>query len=296
MSGALFLTPGMCTILNWYRRVFSLRFLSLALLMWTRDLSPNIFRSGLWSTAMVRFLHPRTKCLALSRASTTASASPSIGAYLDSAACVNLLPTRVIFQPCLQQKRSWEGQEQCFWNNQYPMPCFDQSVARHVGLVLSKIFTPLWISSMMVSFDFSNACCSVSSQWNFLLGLSSSWKGNITSVMLNAYKTWFTKPNQDLTSVMFCGVGNSKMALMCFLHGLTESLVISKPANSTSFANLNFCGLRVILQICNQLAAWKTLSSIVSDHRRVSSTHLVLFGVDEMISSYLLVYLLPEAM
>ena len=49
------------------------------LLMWSRDLSPNILRSGWWSTAMVRFLHPRTKCLALSRASATASASASIG-------------------------------------------------------------------------------------------------------------------------------------------------------------------------------------------------------------------------
>ena len=146
---------------------------------------------------------------------------------------------------------------------------------------------------MMVSFDFSNACCSVSSQWNFLLGLSSSQNGNITSVILNAYETWFTKPNQDLTSVMFCRVGNSEMALIYFLHDLTESLVISKPANSTSFANLNFCGLRVIPclpQVFNQLAAWKKLSSIVSDHRRVLSTHLVLFDVDETILSYLLVY------
>ena len=66
------------------------------------------------------------------------------------------------------------------------MPCFDQSVARHVGLVLSKIWTPLWISSMMVSFDSSNACCGVSSQWNLLLGLSSSLKGSIMSAMLNA--------------------------------------------------------------------------------------------------------------
>jgi hypothetical protein len=34
----------------------------------------------LWSTAMVRSLHPNTKCLALSKASATAKASPSIGA------------------------------------------------------------------------------------------------------------------------------------------------------------------------------------------------------------------------
>ena len=87
--------------LGWiYRKVFSFRFLSLVLVIWSRNRSLNILRSGLWSTAMVRFLHLRTKCLALSRASATASASPSTGAYLDSAACVNLLPTREIFQPC----------------------------------------------------------------------------------------------------------------------------------------------------------------------------------------------------
>ena len=120
--------------------------------------------------------------------------------------------------------------------------------------------------------------------------------------MLNAYDTWFTKPNQDLTSVRLCGVGKSEMALMYFVHGRTVSLVISKPANSTSsLAKLNFSGLRVIPclpclpQVSNQVHAWKKLSSIVSDHRRVSSTHLVLFGMDEVISSYLLVYPSPEA-
>ena len=88
--------------------------------------------------------------------------------------------------------------------------------------------------------------------------------------------------------------------MMYFLHGCTVSLVISKPANSTSsLANLNFSGLRVIPclpQVSSQLDGWKKLSSIVSDHRRVSSTHLVLFGMDEVISSYLLVYPSPEAM
>ena len=67
---------------------------------------------------IVRFLQPRTKCRALPKVSTTANASPSIGAYLDSASCVNPLPTSVIFQPGLQQSRSLEGQEQCFWNSQ----------------------------------------------------------------------------------------------------------------------------------------------------------------------------------
>ena len=52
VSGALFLTPGMWSILKQYLRVLSLRFLSLVLLMLSWDLSSNIFRSGWWSTAM----------------------------------------------------------------------------------------------------------------------------------------------------------------------------------------------------------------------------------------------------
>ena len=50
--------------------------------------------------------------------------------------------------------------------------------------------------------------------------------GNITSAMLKAYETWFSNPNQDVTSVRVCGVGKSEMALMYFLHGLTVSVVI----------------------------------------------------------------------
>lgn len=80
VSGALFLTPGTWTMRKRYRSVFSLRFLSLPLLMLSRDLSLKIFRSGLWSTAIIRLSHPSTKCRALSRASATVSASPSIGA------------------------------------------------------------------------------------------------------------------------------------------------------------------------------------------------------------------------
>ena len=90
VSGALFLTPGMWTIRKLYLSVFSFRFLSLVLLMWSSDLSPKILRSGLWSTATVRFLQPSTKYLALSKASVTARASPSMGAYLDSAGCFPL--------------------------------------------------------------------------------------------------------------------------------------------------------------------------------------------------------------
>ena len=87
-SAALCLTPGMCTILNLYRRVFSLRLRSRALEISSRERSLNNLRRGLWSMAIIRFSQPRVKYHALSRASTTARASPSTGAYRVSAAWV----------------------------------------------------------------------------------------------------------------------------------------------------------------------------------------------------------------
>ena len=53
-----------------------------------------------------------------------------------------------------------------------------------------------------------------------------------------------------------------------------------------------------LLQISSQFAACKKLSLIVSDHNRVLSTHLVLLGVEDVISlyMYLPVYSLPQAM
>ena len=101
------------------------------------DLSPNSFNKGLWSTATIRFVHPKTKYLALSKAWTTANASPSIGAYRDSAGFVNRLPTSAIFQPDGQQKGFIFVQMQYFWKSQNPNPDLDQSVARHVTLDLS---------------------------------------------------------------------------------------------------------------------------------------------------------------
>lgn len=112
-----------------------------------------------------------------------------MGAYLDSAECVNLLPTSVIFHPSLQQNRSFEGQGPCFWNSQNPMPYLDQSVARQVGLFLSKILTPVWISSTIAVLDVSKARWCASFHWNFIVGWRSSRNGSIAVVMLNVYET-----------------------------------------------------------------------------------------------------------
>ena len=148
---------------------------------------------------------------------------------------------------------------------------------------------------MMVSFDCLNACCSVSSQWNLLLGLSSSRKGSIVLAMLNAYNTWFTKPNQDLTSVRLCGVGKSEMAMMAWSHSVIGDFEVCKFNFVLNKSELLWIG-PCLPQVSSQFNAWKKLSFIVSDHRRVSSMHLVLFGMDEVISSYIVVYPSPEAM
>ena len=48
--------------------------------------------------------------------------------------------------------------------------------------------------------------------------------------------------------------------------------------------------VNLLPDLSSQFAAWKKLSSIVPDHNRVSSTHFVLFGMEEVISSYRLVF------
>lgn len=169
---ALWRTPGTWISLNLYRSVFSLRLRSRMLAILSKERSPRTLSSGLWSTAMIRFSQPRTKNRALSNASATAKASPSIRAYRDSAGCVNRLPTSVIFQPVWQQKGSVDWQLQCFWNNQNPRPVLDQSVARQVGFVLSKIRTPSSISLMITDFDSSNSVLSSLFQVNVVSGSS----------------------------------------------------------------------------------------------------------------------------
>ena len=64
------------------------------------------------------------------------------------------------------------------------MPSLDQSVARHVSLVLSKIFTSLVISVVATVLDSSNNWSRLSSQWNVMIGLIKSLNGSIHLAML----------------------------------------------------------------------------------------------------------------
>ena len=119
-SATVLRTPGMCSTRNRYRSDFSLMFLNRGFGMSSRARSPSTFSSGLWSTTTVRSGHPNEKCRVLLSASTTASASPSMGAYRDSAPGVKRLPISTTFQPDMQQNGRTSAQSQCFWDSQYP--------------------------------------------------------------------------------------------------------------------------------------------------------------------------------
>ena len=67
------------------KAVRSLRFRRRVLSILSRARSRNIRSSGLWSTPTIKVGQPNTKKRALSKPYVTARASPSVGAYLDSA-------------------------------------------------------------------------------------------------------------------------------------------------------------------------------------------------------------------
>ena len=119
------------------------------------------------------------------------------------------------------------------------------------------------------------------------------------SVTVKAYDTWLIRPNQECMSVRLAGVRKLQMALRHLLHGRTLSGVISNPANSAGSApNTNLSGWRMMpwrLQRSNQSTAWVKLSLRLSDQSRVLSTHLVLLGTWETMSSNLLEKASPGA-
>ena len=92
------------------------------------------------------------------------------------------------------------------------MPLFDQSVARHVGLDLSKIRTPSSISVTMTVFDSLNKLFSSSFQMKGVPGFRASRNGCMRVDAAKAYDTWLIRPNQDRMSVRLVGVGK----LRCF--------------------------------------------------------------------------------
>ena len=154
--------------------------------MSSRAQSWNILSNGLWSTPMIKFGQPNMKKWALSRPYVTASTSPSVGAYLDSAGCVKWLPTKVILCPSLQQIGLRPGQVQCFWNSQKPMPVLAQSVVRHVGLAGSKMHTLSSVSLIITHLDSSNRSFRVLFHTNLEPGLISCLKGCMYEAMLKA--------------------------------------------------------------------------------------------------------------
>ncbi len=98
-------------------------------------------------------------------------------------------PTRVVFQPMVQENGSVAVQRQCFWMIQKPMPVFYHSVARHVGFDLSKILMPFSISLMITDLDSLNRLSSSSFQVKGVPGLSASRKSSMWVEAANAKDT-----------------------------------------------------------------------------------------------------------
>ena len=136
---AWFFMPFMYWILNEYGKIFSLKWSSLGFENSRNDLSPNIFRRGWWSTMIVNIGDPNKNSLAFSKAHATAKASPSIGAYFDSAGVKNRLWQKASFQPSAQHVGILLVflQEQCCCITTKPIPCFDQSVITTVFFLIS---------------------------------------------------------------------------------------------------------------------------------------------------------------
>ena len=173
-------------------------------------------------------------------------------------------------------------------------------MAKQVGLDLPNMRTPFLISRTLTALDSLKSWLSVSSQRNGVPGLSNWWDGSTQSVIAKTYDAWLMSPNKECMSIRLAGVGKLRMASRYFLHGCTLSGVISNPANSAvSAPSTNLSGLRIMpwhLQRSNQSTPWVKLSLRLSDQSRVSSTHLVLLGTCETISSNLLKKPSPDAM
>ena len=110
----------------------------------------------------MRFGQPRTICLALNSASDTAKHSPLTGLYLLSTGLVNLPPARISFHPPWQQSGRRSVHSHHFFIKKNPNPCLLQSVARQVGLEISKLLTPSCTASTIFSLAASNSLFSAS--------------------------------------------------------------------------------------------------------------------------------------
>merc|ERR1712082_24183 len=156
-SGVSFWSPGRYWILKLYLRVRSLKRYSLGLVMSAMSLLFMMGTRGSWSVVTRRFRHPRVNILALSNDQTTPKASPSIGAYLDSAPEHLLLPANTILKPSLQHLGALaRSQSQYFWETSIPLPDLLQSLETHL------IFSSDWSKSgigMLVSQKYCECPC-----------------------------------------------------------------------------------------------------------------------------------------
>ena len=86
---------------------------------------------------------------------------------------------------------------------------------------------------MIICFESANNLSRVSFNANVWLCLTKSLNGVIIGLKEYLHATWLTSPNQEHSSVMFCGFRKSFIAVKILSVGAIPFGVIFNPANST---------------------------------------------------------------
>ena len=155
-----------------------------------------------------------------------------------------------------------------FCSRQNPIPTLLQAVDSTVSFQISKVLIPWLKASTILALLSSKLLWRSCIHRNWIFGLSRCLIGAMTSVLLKAYDTCSTNPNQLLTPDMSQGLSTSKIHWSRAGPGATPSSVISNPRySSLLFPKFSFFLFKMIPAFPHSVrysqVLWKD-SSIVS--------------------------------
>jgi hypothetical protein len=115
----------------------------------------------------------------------------------------------------------------------------DASVSRILGSDGSKLIRTRW--HVRICTSASKESCRSKDHIHFF-SFFSRWRSGSDAWVRSGMKpaSCFASPRKDLSSWMFCGLGNSLRAIALSGHGLIAPCLTTYPANATSLLILNF--------------------------------------------------------